>query len=199
MRRSIFAVATTIMFLMGTHFAEATVIYDWVSRDFTYGQEYRIAASLKITEPEYYSGSFALTSASLEDVVLMAYRQDGTKYFDFQLQPQKFELWVDFILFGTLSADRRKIDTLRTYVPEYQVYQDWLWFMDLTQDIDVALTVDSVRGSMDPICFPWDGTLTYNWDHSGEWVVRSVPEPGTFFLLGVGMIGMVLWRRSAKR
>ena len=199
MRRLMLMMAVMVMFLMGTHFAEATVIYDWVSVGFTEGAEYRVGASLKITEPEYYSGTFAMTYASLEEVVLMAYRQDGTKYFEFPLQPQMFEGWVDFILLGTLSADKRKIDTLKMYVPEYQVYQDWFSFMDGTQDIGVALTVGSVKGSMDPICFPYDGYLTYYWDHTGEWEVRSVPEPGTILLLGVGMIGIVFWRRSAKR
>lgn len=191
--------AATVMFLMGTHFAEATVIYDWVSVGFTEGAEYRVGASLKITEPEYYSGTFAMTYASLEDVVLMAYRQDGTKYFDIPLQPQMFEGWVDFILLGTLSADKRRIETLTTYVPEYQVYQDSFIFMDGTQDIGLMLTAGSMRGSMDPICFPYDGYLTYYWDHAGEWDIRSVPEPGTVLLLGVGMIGIALWRRSAKR
>jgi len=199
MRRSILTMAATVMFLMGTHFAEATVIYDWVSVGFTEGAEYRVGASLKITEPEYYSGTFAMTYASLEDVVLMAYRQDGTKYFDFPLQPQMFEGWVDFILLGTLSADKRRIETLTTYVPEYQVYQDSFIFMDGTQDIGLMLTAGSMRGSMDPICFPYDGYLTYYWDHAGEWDIRSVPEPGTVLLLGVGMIGIALWRRSAKR
>jgi len=200
MRRLILTVAATIMFFIGAGFAEATVIYDWVTLGVEYGQDYKISASLKISDQEYYAGSFSRSYADLEDVVV-TYLPGGTKYMDITFKPEKFETEHPYVLLGSLSTDRSTIKTLQVYVPDFQMYLPNFIFWDDGHDASIAMTVDSVDGGLDPYAFGLTGG-PYKWDHFGEWASRTVPavpEPGTFMLLGVGVIGMVFWRRSARR
>ena len=197
------AVVATIILLFQVPSAEATVLYDWKDLHVNTGDKYIFNVSLPIDDLEYRSGNFRIQFEELEDLWFTSEFPDGRIYHDRWL-PTPFEFHCSYYLFGALSEDKRKIEALIGYVPEFKVYFNGFDYFDGTLDAGVRATANSMSGTIDVgICFGFDDpTMPWNFYHAGEWVVREdtvpdpVPEPGTFALLGVGVLGVLMARRT---
>lgn len=186
----------TMIFIFTVHLAEATVMYDWTTLQINSGsggaQEYSLNASLPIDDNEYLAGVFSIPFQELGDIGVTVKFPTGLQFTEFW-RPGKFEFMWDFYLMGTLSGDKRTIEALVGYVPEFQNYFTDFAFWESNYDGAVYASAHLLTGGLAI------GELWGDWNYSGDWVVRDdttpVPEPGTFGLLGVGAVVALLCRR----
>lgn len=204
MKRNSTLVATVIFLLALTAPAHATVLYDWQSLHVSEGAEYTFHVSLPLDDLEYRSGAFKIPFQELTNLTVDFNFSSGT-YHDTWL-PCLFEQNCDFYLIGSLTEDKKKIESLVGYVPELHHYFSRIDYFEGNFDAGASITANYVWGSCDlGIMFYYEqlaGCESMQFAHSGEWVLREdtapVPEPGTFVLFALGAIGMVAIRRRTS-
>jgi hypothetical protein len=202
MKRTSILLAPFILLLSLTAPAGATVWYDWRCVSVIEGAEYSFNASLPLDDLEYKSGSFKIPFQEIGDLHV-DFNFSGISRHD-TWTPRPFEFWYDFYLLGTLTDDKKKIQALVGYTPEFDHYFNDIIYDQRNYDAGASISSNYLLGSCEiPIVFGlYDLNASQFFAHNGEWVVREdtvpVPEPGTFAFFALGAIGLTLIRRSTS-